>query len=287
MLWFFLSLLTALSVAARDVSVKAFRDMPPLEIAWVELSYSLPILLAIFFLVPTPHLDHTFWWALIISLPLNGLAYLLYLHALKLSPLSLTVPFLSFTPVFMIFTGFLTLGESINFWGGTGTGMIVIGSYILNISKARQGILKPITALLHEKGSWLMLIVAMIFAFAAVIGKKGMIHSSPLYFSVLFFLVFNISILFSLLLIGKAKKYHLWERRGRGIWFGGLLTLHICCHGLAITASTAVYMMAVKRSSILFSVILSWLFLKETHILERGFGMLFMLCGVILIVFLG
>jgi len=36
------------------------------------------------------------------------------------------------------------------------------------------------------------------------------------------------------------------EKRWQGIWLGGLLVLHVGCHGLAIAISTAVYMVAVK-----------------------------------------
>jgi uncharacterized membrane protein len=63
--------------------------------------------------------------------------------------------------------------------------------------------------------------------------------------------------------------------------------LHISFHALAISISTAVYMIAIKRSSILFSVILSWLVLKEGDIRYRGLGALLMFVGMIFIILLG
>ena len=134
MLWFSLALLTALSVAVRDISVKKFVEFSPLEIMGLELFWSLPLLTAGFFMIPVPRLDATYWWMLAISLPINLLAYVLYLYAIRLSPISLAVPFLSFTPVFMILTGLLILGESINLWGGLGIFLIMAGSYILNLN---------------------------------------------------------------------------------------------------------------------------------------------------------
>ncbi len=117
MQWFFLSLITAISVAVRDVSVKAlFEDQHPLEIVALELFWSLPLLVAGCLFVPVPHLDSAFWWAFILSIPLNLVAYILYLYAIKLSPLTLSVPFLAFTPVFMILTGAFILGETVNLW---------------------------------------------------------------------------------------------------------------------------------------------------------------------------
>lgn len=287
MLWLILSLLTALSVAVRDVSVKLFKELHPLEVATVELFWSLPPLAAGCLLIPIPELDQTFWWAFLVSLPLNMVAYLLYIKAIKLSPLSLSIPFLSFTPVFMVLTGFVALGETINLWGALGIFFIVAGSYILNFNKTREGLLGPFGALIREKGSWLMLIVAFLFAFAAVVGKKAMLHSSPLFFTYFFFLVFNITTLIGLAITGKTNRHHLRHHRKKGIWLGSLLVIHVSCHALAITLTTAVYMIAVKRSSILFSVLLSWIILKERERKTRGLATACMFCGVLLVTLLG
>lgn len=103
-------------------------------IAALELFWSLPLLFIGFIFVPVPELDKTFWWILLLSLPVNAAAYILYLHAIRLSPLSLSVPFLAFTPVFMLITSRVILNETITPWGGVGVGMIILGSYVLNLA---------------------------------------------------------------------------------------------------------------------------------------------------------
>ncbi|MEA3546709.1 MAG: DMT family transporter [Thermodesulfobacteriota bacterium] len=284
MTWFFLSLVTALCVAVRDTSVKIFcRDLKLQEIAAFELFWSLPILIIGCLFIDIPVLDQTFWWTFFLSLPLNWLAYILYLYSLKLSPLSLTVPFLAFTPLFILLTGSLILNETINSWGITGVGLIVGGSYLLNFSSLKKGLLKPFKSILQEKGSLLMLGVAFIFSFAAVVGKKSMIHSSPLFFTFFFFLIFNITLLFGLFLFKQTNWSSIIQNRRKGLLLGSLLTTHVVCHGLAIMLTTAVYMITVKRSSILFSIILSSFILKETNIRSRGLGALLMFCGALLI----
>jgi drug/metabolite transporter (DMT)-like permease len=287
MLWFTLSIFTALSIAVRDVSIKTYGQLSPLEIAAIELFWSLPLLLLGCLWVPVPALDQTFWWAFLLSIPINILAYIIYLYSIKISPLSLTVPFLAFTPAFMILTGFFVLNEKINIWGGLGIGFIVLGSYILNFNKIQYGLLKPLAALLHEKGSWMMLIVALIFSFAAVIGKKAMLHSSPLFFSYYFFLVFNIIILIALLITKQGNLKNILQHYRKGPWLGSLLMIHISCHALAIVLSTAAYMIAVKRSSILFSILMSWLILKEENIKYRTMGTVLMFAGMLFISILG
>lgn len=287
MTWFFLSLATALSIAARDVSIKTFEDLEPMEIAVLELFWALPALVIGCMIIETPPLDQTFWWTFILSIPINIMAYVLYLYAIKLSPITLSVPFLAFTPAFMILTGFLVLGETITLWGTIGIGLIIIGSYILHFKKFQKNFSAPFSAFIHEKGSWLMFIVAIIFAFAAVIGKKAMLHSSPLFFSYYFFLVFNLLTLTGLLIWRKTIWQKIITNTPKGLWLGSLLMLHISFHALAISISTAVYMIAVKRSSILFSVLLSWLILKEEDIRYRGLGALLMFAGMIFITLFG
>ncbi|MBU0484294.1 MAG: DMT family transporter [Proteobacteria bacterium] len=287
MLWFSLALITALVVAGRDVSVKVLKDLQPLEIAGLELFWSLPILTVGCLLIPIPTLDQTFWWNFILSFPLNITAYFLYLYAIKHSPISLTVPLLALTPVFMIMTGWLILGEKINLWGGAGIFLIFIGSYTINFNRSQNNYFTPFTAIFDDRGSRFMMIVAFIFAFAAVLGKQGMIHSSPLFFSFFFFLIFNIVILLALFLAGNLRLPEILTGYKKGIWLGSLLVTHIGCHGLAISISPAVYMVAVKRSSILFSVLLSWLILHEGEKKTRGLGTLLMFAGVLLITLLG
>ena len=132
-----------------------------------------------------------------------------------------------------------------------------------------------------------MLLVAFIFAFAAVLGKKAILHSSPLFFSYYFFLVMNVLIVGGLSIGRKNNWRRIIRNSHRGIWLGCLLMVHISFHALAISISTAVYMIAVKRSSILFSVLLSWLILKESNIKYRVLGTLVMFAGMLCIILLG
>jgi len=55
----------------------------------------------------------TFFVYLVMDVSLITIVMWLYFRALQISPMSLCVPFLSFTPVFLIFTTFVLLGEKI------------------------------------------------------------------------------------------------------------------------------------------------------------------------------
>jgi drug/metabolite transporter (DMT)-like permease len=288
LLWFTLALATALTVATGDaLTKKFFGSFSPYEMAVAASLYSLPFLLATIFFIPVPALDGVFWRTFGILVPLDTFAFYLYMRAIKLSPLSLSVPFLSFTPVFMIGTGFFILGEVPNSWGLIGIGLVVIGSYVLHAGEVRHGYLAPLRAIFREPGSWLMLIVSLLYSVLAVLGKKAIQHSSPLFFGFFFLAALNLLTLTLFPLLAKIQWGALLRMPRKGLWVGLMLFLHVIFHSLAISMVKAVYMISVKRMSILFSVVYGWLLFKEAEISNRMLGALLMFLGVVCITLLG
>lgn len=68
-----------------------------------------------------------FWWALAVLVPLEVLAILLYMTAIRDHPLSLTLPYLAFTPVFVIGVAWVLLGERVSARGAAGVLLVVAG----------------------------------------------------------------------------------------------------------------------------------------------------------------
>jgi len=209
------------------------------------------------------------------------------MKAIKLSPLSLSIPFLSFTPVFMILTGFIVLEEVPNSWGIIGIGFVVAGSYLLNVTQVKYGYFAPFRAILKEPGSILMLVVAFIYSFLAVLGKKAIQHSSPLFFGFFFLAALDITTLIFFPFLEKIRWRDILKVPVKGLSVGLMLFLHALFHCLAINMIEAVYMIAVKRMSILFSVVYGWILFKESDISARMLGALFMFAGVVFIILLG
>ncbi|MDI6790665.1 MAG: DMT family transporter [Thermodesulfobacteriota bacterium] len=158
MLWLVLALISAASIATVDALTKRFLShLTVFEMAAARLSFSLPLFLILLFFIPVPHLDTTFYLTVLLALPLEITAFFLYMRAIQASPLSLAIPFLSFTPVFLILTGRLILGEELSARGILGIISVVLGSYVLNLRECKNGFLGPFGAIKREKGSWLML----------------------------------------------------------------------------------------------------------------------------------
>jgi uncharacterized membrane protein len=254
----------------------------------IRLGYALPWLLAALFFIPWVIPDTTFWFCIAIGLPLEALAFYCYMKALKVSPLSLTVPFLAFTPGFIILTGWIILGEEISPGGFCGIILIIVGAYFLNLSKTRYGLLDPLKAVFREPGSRLMLLVSFIYAFTSTIGKLAIIHSNPYFFGI----IYNIALamLLTLFLPAAANAEpvkNLVRRPIIGLILGALVATTIFSHVLAISMTNVAYMISLKRTSLLFGVLYGALWFKEEKITERLTGAIIMITGVFLIGWFG
>jgi drug/metabolite transporter (DMT)-like permease len=288
MLWLILSLLTALAVASQDAWVKKhFSHLTAYDMLAFPFLFSLPLFAITIPFISVPPLDDTFYWCFVVSLPLNFIPFFLYMKAIQESPLSLTLPYLAFTPAFMIFTGYGFLGEIPNLWGLAGIVVTCIGGYVLNLESGRHSFWAPIKAVFKETGSWLMLIVALMFSFSAVIGKKGILHSSPLFFTMTFFAALSFLTLVALLALGKIHLKTFRDDWAKGLVAGALFFVHALSHGFAISMVKAGYMISVKRLSALIGIIYGRLFFKEKYIAVRFVGACLMVAGAVLITLWG
>ena len=219
------------------------------------------------------------------GLPLEILAMYLYMKAIKVSPLSLTLPFLAFTPVFIIMTGRLLLGERLSPWGILGICLIVTGSYCLNLSHIRTGFFAPLKAIIKEPGSWMMLLVSFIYSITSVISKLGILHTNPYFFGITYFTALTILMVALAPFIQKFTARNLIRFPLKGMILGFIFGVMIFSHVLAISMVQVAYMISIKRTSLIFGVLYgAWLF-QEEKIGERLFGTIIMIGGVFIIGF--
>ena len=243
------------------------------------LAFSLPLFTASLLFIDIPQLDRTFYIAFAVCLPLNAIPLFMYMKAIRISPLSLTVPYLAFTPVFIVGTGWLFLNEIPDGWGISGIAAVCVGSYVLNINPARRSFFAPFRAVFRETGSWMMLIVAMIYSVTSVLGKLAILHSSPMFFQMSFFFVLNILIILSFLVFRKIQPAVFAQHPVKGAVAGVLFFLHILFHGFGISMAKAAYMISVKRLSIVLGVIFGGMVFHEPNFRIRLLGALLMFAG--------
>jgi drug/metabolite transporter (DMT)-like permease len=286
-LWILLSLVSAFTLATSDALTKRTLEVHnEYLVAWFRLLFSIPVLVAFLIVIPRPHLDLEFFIAFIIALPLEIISVILYIKALRLSPLSLTLPFLSLTPVFVIVVSYAILGEKISLQGVTGIFLLAGGSYVLHFHEFQKGILNPIKAIAKEKGSVLMIGVALIYSVTSSLGKMAIMHSSPLFFGAIYVIFLTLFLVPVALWKGRhdirqfvTNKYYR-ELFVPGMFYGIMVVSHMT----AISLTNVAYMISLKRISVLIGVLYGYFLFREKHIKERLAGAIIMLAGFVLIV---
>lgn len=282
--WFTLSLLCALSWALLDALCKrALQEHPVRAVLGARWWYGLPPLLATIAFDPVPPLDRAFWLSIAVSAPLEIVAMHLYMRAIKMAPLSQTAPLLAWTPVFSAAFSAVVLGERPNAAGAAGFLLVAAGSWLLYVQPGCTP-LQPLRALVRERGAQLMFAVALIFSATSALGKLGVVHSSAAFFGPSYVGV----LAFGLALTGMAKGEGrtMLAELAPNRWFfaiGAAVAAMTLLHFAALSRTQVAYMLAVKRSGIIVSVILGRVVFGESGLGVRLPGAALLLAGVILL----
>jgi drug/metabolite transporter (DMT)-like permease len=286
-LWIGLSLLSAFSLATSDaLTKKIITPSNEYLIAWLRIVYALPALALAAVLTPVPQLDGTFMLAFSAALQLDILAILLYYKALRLSPLSLSLPFLSFTPVFLMLFSRVIMNEPVSFLGGLGIALVALGGYGLNLSSLREGPLGPIRAVARERGSLYMLVVSLIYSGTSALGKLAVTHSSPAFFGAFYYLAIAVLLLIVIVLrVGwPSFRSELMSTARPALLPGIFDAVQSVSHFYAVSMANVAYMVAIKRFSLLIGSVYGFVFFGERNVRERLIGSLLMLAGFVIIV---
>jgi uncharacterized membrane protein len=281
--WFVLALLCALSWSAADAfSKRALREHALPAVLWVRWGYALPLLALAALSFPVPSLDPRYWLILALSTPLEIAAGLLYLRALQLSPMSLALPFLAWTPVFTALVSFAVLREIPGIMGASGIALVGAGSFIL-AWEGRGGLAGMMGLLRRERGILFILAVAVIYSMTSTLGKIGVSYSSPSFFGLTYAIVVTAVYTAVVVFRGgvgavKALRPNRWFL-AVGVSSGIMIILHFA----ALDLTQVAYMISVKRSSLIFSVLLGGAFFDEQKTGRRLVGAAVMSIGMLLI----
>jgi drug/metabolite transporter (DMT)-like permease len=288
MSWVFLALICALSLALADTASKKWLAHAPAD-SLTLIRSGLPgvVLLPALFWIDFTGLPVAFWGWVLAAMPLEILAMALYTRAIQASPLSQTLPYMAFTPVLAVLTGWVLLGETVSGRGLAGILMVALGAWGLNLEHAGwhpRTWLLPFRAMLGQRGARLMLMVASIYAVTAALGKGAVGYMDGASFGALYFIVLGAcAFLYYGLRAPSAVKGAL--QAGPHAWLvAGLLAFMVITHFLALAQAGTAYMIAVKRTSVLFGIILgAWVF-REARLAQHLGSALLMVLGVALIV---
>lgn len=282
--WLVFSLLNSLfDSVSSALNKRGAQKINVLSAAWAQRFFALFVLIPLaLFSGSFQSVNINFWEALIATSSLNVISSILFVKAIKDSPLSLTLPITTLTPVFLLITSPLILGEFPKPLGIAGILSVVIGSYILNLSKRIHGPFEPILAIFKDEGPRLMLIVAIIWSITSNIDKVVIRNSNP----VLTALANSSGVLILLTLVLLARKISIKNilKNSKILAPIGLAGgISLAFQMTAISMTLVANVISVKRTNALFGAFWGKIFFKEENFKERFAGTVIMVIGVILI----
>ena len=283
-MWVVFGLLSAFVESLKDLAAKrALRELDVDAVGLANPLFALPVLIIYCWGVKFTEISTTALLVLLITSSIHVLALSLYFEAIRVSPLSVTLPMIAFTPLFMMLTSPIIAGEMGNLWGGIGMVLIVLGTYMLNLKARATGWFGPFAALLQERGARLMLGVAALWSITGNLDRIGL-RSVPkqLWVTMLCALI---TLGFLLVLRVKGRLRGVFTRRylTYGALVGTFNGLSLIFYFEAISLAMVGYVVAIKRFSIVLGVLFGYFLYQEESIRERLFGALVMLVGVALI----
>lgn len=153
-MWFYFAIAFAvLSSCSVLVAKKVMREVDQYTYLLLVSIFTAPYLL-IFSLIffDLPKLDSSFWLATITGTIISVVASIFVYRAIKESELSLVNPISAFNPIFTTIIAFFFLGEILQPKDILGVVIVVIGTYILQLSKSQNGFFEPLKGLINHKG---------------------------------------------------------------------------------------------------------------------------------------
>lgn len=260
----------------------SMQGVRPILISW---SNNVVVVLLIFILsfFISFKFTSTYFLALSVTGTINIFATILYMYAVSKGDISEIIPMLSFTPLFMLLTSPIIVGEFPKPGGIAGIFLVVLGSYLLNINLKKRSFTDPVKALFRNAGTRIMLFVSFLYSITSNFDKVAVKASSPMQHLLFLNLYVFLGVSVILLVRKSFRKEELILGRYNLLMLSILNLLGSLLFLLAITYTYVAYVIALKRTSGMLSVMLGHFVLGEANLRERMLGSFIMFTGVLLI----
>ncbi|TSC82973.1 MAG: protein of unknown function DUF6 transmembrane [Parcubacteria group bacterium Gr01-1014_19] len=299
--WLFYSLGSAVTTSLTQVFSKEAildRRYSNVAIKFVSALVASVLLFVVAYLYGFPNLDPRFWPAVIITGAINNVSALMYLRAYQVGEFSSVYSMSLMTPIFLLLTSFVLLGEKPTLLGAVGVFLTIIGLWVAFRKNTAQKNVQDFT-----KGNLLGLSVALLSSLSVNFDKAAALYSNRIFAPAATLAFMAIS--YGLYLLVRRQRFFVAESLPTGRqglqdelarkapwWFAGmplLLLMGVLSAGGTVLYNSALlggfasYTIAVKRVGVLLGVIWGWLFFKEKDLGKKLLGAAIAIAGVVAI----
>lgn len=289
-------------------------EVSRLAATWALFAFAAPLLGGYLALRGVPTVEAAFWPALAANLfVLYPLSMYLFVSAMAEGDLGVTYPLLALTPALIVPVEWVLLGETPGLRGLAGILLVIAGVYLLNFRREDASLLAPFAAVARDPGARRGLAVAALWAVGGTVDRVGVVHSSPAFYGTAITGGLTVLGLVPLAWTGAFRRDGRGSRaesepagdegdppggegggsllrpRAAGLLLvQGLLNgLMLVCQMEALRLSLAAYVITVKRTGTLLSVLLGWAFFQEGLVRRRLAGAAVIVAGVALVALAG
>lgn len=283
-MWLIAGLVAAIGTALQNVVLKKSSvHYNSFIITWSLLVVSAILYIPLLF-GKIPPVSGVFWVIVIIRIIFDSIAMLLYVEGIKRSPLSLTVPMMSFLPLFLLFASFFINHLFPTLLGLIGVFITMFGIYLLNFDHDTKHILSPFHAIWREKGVLFIILATFFWGIVDSLKRTGIELSNTNFYTAIAQIVWAIFFSFIVIIVARKDVYKLLHSTK---WptllpVGILDAIQVYAFNIAVILTLPVYAQSVTNTEILFSSLFGWMFLKE-KIQKHIIPTLIILIGIILI----
>lgn len=191
-----------------------------------------------------------YWAPALGSVVLNVGANVAFMLAVMVSPLSVTVPLLSFVPVLTTLLAIPMLGELPGPMEGLGIVLVVVGALFLNLERFEGATLGSLLrALVSETGSLLMIVVAVLWSLSLPLDKLALRHGSEPFHGLV--TVVGVALLVGLVVVFRREVGAMRQVARAPVWFVTAVIVGTVALGaqlLAVPMAWVSLIEAVKRA---------------------------------------
>lgn len=278
-----MSLLTGIFVV---ISKHTLKNMDPVIFYWVTLVASTPFILIPVWINGIPKVDTMFIVAVFGSAIFYTISKIFFWKSVKESILSDVYPLMSIGPIFTLVFSIIFLSEKLSAYAFLGSVITITGVYVLNISSAHEGFLKPFKLLFQNRLAFLMMLAVLIGSIVAIFDKTAINHTFPQAF-LFVVLIENLIIIFGLLpWIIKKRRIAIPEIRNNAkliTILGVIFFLSNVMGFYALANSNPGIASSIFRTQIFFVFLFSFIFFKDRPKLETIIGTIIMIFGLVII----
>lgn len=250
-----------------------------------------------------PYVQNNFWLPFAVTAGLNILIQYWNVKALKLEDASIVVPLSATMPAWVIVASWILLKEWPTFYGRVGISLVALGAYILYLKGSETKLpalvqkifpeswhenikfyFAPWLRLLSSKGARYALGVAYLGAIAINFDKLSTLASNPMIFEAGAFAVVGGFVYTWSKLSGRWNSLSK-DHFGKVFLIGLIMGMSGVLMAAGFYYGIVPYVGTLKRTQILWTVILAGLFLKEKHMTLKIVGASIIFIGSLLLAF--